>query len=415
MNKKSLTVLLIEDSPEYAELVQGWLSVRDRRKNDMAFALNWTDSLTAGLNRLAQGDVDVILLDLGLPDSNGLQTFTSVRAHAPEVPVILLSGLDSQSLALQVVQEGAQDYLVKSACNGDLLRQALQYAVLRHTSQPEPPGPEASADLTRIIGVMGAKGGVGATTVACNLAVELRRQTDQTTLLADLDVHAGLVSFLMNAESEYSLLDAVSNMHRLDAACWSPMVAQATGGLHVLRSPSLLGVSEPDADKLRHVLTLVRSFYRWVVLDLGRLNSLSLSLLDRVNELFLVTTSSVPSLYEAKRTAGALRNAGFVADRLRLIVNRHANTNEVPGSELNRIFGIPVYAELPDSSQELRDACTQGKLPGENGDFRVEIARLARKMAGMPDKKPKSRVSQLLSFAGAFRKSDSGPSVTPSA
>lgn len=247
MNKKTLTVLLIDESPEYAELVQGWLSARDRRRDDIAFTLNWTDSLTAGLNRLTQGDVDVILLDLALPDSS-LQTFTATRAHAPGVPVILLSGPDTQALALQMVQEGAQDYLVKSACNGDLLRKAVQYAVLKHGSHPAPPGAEIARDPTRVIGVIGAKGGVGSTTIACNLALELRRQTDQTTLLADLDVNGGLVSFLMNAESEYSILDAVSNMHRLDAACWGPMVAHGAGGLHILPSPALLGLSEPDAD-----------------------------------------------------------------------------------------------------------------------------------------------------------------------
>lgn len=141
-----------------------------------------------------------------------------------------------------------------------------------------------------------------------------------------------------------------------------------------------------------------------------------MNLLDRVDELFLVTTTSVPALYEAKRAVGALRNAGFEADRLRLVVNQLANTQDVPGSELNRIFGIPVYAELPESSQELRDACTHGKLPPEHGGFRLHIARLARKVAGIPEKKTRGRVSQLLSFAGGFRKiADSGAPVTPGA
>jgi len=81
--KKTLTVLLIEDSPDYAELVQQWLSIR----SDMAFVLNWTDSLLAGLNRLEQGGVDVILLDLGLPDSSGLGTFTRTKLKASGVPL----------------------------------------------------------------------------------------------------------------------------------------------------------------------------------------------------------------------------------------------------------------------------------------------------------------------------------------
>jgi Flp pilus assembly CpaE family ATPase len=81
--------------------------------------------------------------------------------------------------------------------------------------------------------------------------------------------------------------------------------------LDVVRSPGLLGSGQADSDRLRHVLTLIRAFYRWIVVDLGRLSGFSRSLLDRIDELFLVTTTSVPALYEAKRAIGALRTAGF--------------------------------------------------------------------------------------------------------
>jgi DNA-binding response OmpR family regulator len=110
MIKKTLTVLLIEDNAEYAELVQRWLSLRE----DATFILNWTDSLMEGMNSLTLGGVDVILLDLGLPDSDGFNTFSTIKTFAPGVPIIILSASDSESLALRLVQEGAQDYLLKS-------------------------------------------------------------------------------------------------------------------------------------------------------------------------------------------------------------------------------------------------------------------------------------------------------------
>jgi two-component system, NarL family, sensor histidine kinase UhpB len=128
MIKKTLTILLIEDSPEYAELVRQWLSP----PGDISFILNWTDSLIAGLHRLSQGGVDAVLLDPGLPDSDGLATFTTASIHAAGVPIIVLSGGDDQALALGMVQEGAQDYLLKSTCNRDVLTRAIQYAVLRY-------------------------------------------------------------------------------------------------------------------------------------------------------------------------------------------------------------------------------------------------------------------------------------------
>ena len=208
MIKKTLTVLLIEDNAEYAELVQRWLSLRE----DATFILNWTDSLMEGMNSLTLGGVDVILLDLSLPDSDGLNTFTTIKTFAPGVPIIILSASDSESLALRLVQEGAQDYLLKSICNGDSLAKAIQYALVRYTGPTPRDGAPRLADPTKVIGVIGAKGGVGATTVACNLALELRRQTGEKTLLVDLDVHSGLVSFLMNLQSDTSIADAVTQL-----------------------------------------------------------------------------------------------------------------------------------------------------------------------------------------------------------
>src|SRR5690348_7227728 len=328
MQRKTIKVLLIEDSPEYAELVQNWLSP----SGEISFALSWTDTLAAGLHRLRQGSVDVILLDLGLPDSDGLETFTKTRNQAPGVPVIILSAGDNESLALQTIQEGAGDYLVKSTCNREQLVRAVRYALVRR-KQATKSVAEGSTGQTRVIGVVGAKGGVGTTTVACNLAAELRHQTGQKVLLADLDVHAGSVSFLMSLHAKYSILDAISIVDDLDHASWEQLVTNAGDDLHVLPSPGLFGSGELKTENMRKVLTLVRPMYDWMVLDLGRLNGISAGLLEIVNETFVVTTIGIPALYEAKRVIDALVKAGMDGDRLRLIVNEIEETHTLSGRQ----------------------------------------------------------------------------------
>src|ERR1700722_20507819 len=118
MMKKAVTVLLIEDNGEYAELVRRWLSPQE----DMEFVVHRTDSLRAGLSRLQEGNIDAILLDLGLPDSHGEETFTTAKMHAGSVPILILSGSGTESLALQMIQQGAEDYyIMKSTCDGALL------------------------------------------------------------------------------------------------------------------------------------------------------------------------------------------------------------------------------------------------------------------------------------------------------
>lgn len=120
-------VLLIEDSAGDARLIREFITESGGR----AFEVEWAKRLDAGLERLARGDISVVLLDLSLPDSHGMATFLNLRARVPAVPVVVLSGLADETLAVQAVHEGAQDYLVKGQGDGRLLVRALRYAVER--------------------------------------------------------------------------------------------------------------------------------------------------------------------------------------------------------------------------------------------------------------------------------------------
>jgi sigma-B regulation protein RsbU (phosphoserine phosphatase) len=120
-------LLLIEDNPSDARLIEVML---DHASHGL-FEIEHVERLSAGLQRLAQGGINVVLSDLSLPDSEGLNTFARIHAQAPEIPIIVLSGLNDTNLALKAVHEGAQDYLIKGEVDGQLLVRAMRYAMER--------------------------------------------------------------------------------------------------------------------------------------------------------------------------------------------------------------------------------------------------------------------------------------------
>lgn len=127
MSATPFKILLIEDNPGDARLLREML-VETR---DASFDLEWVDRLSTGLERLAEGGIDAILLDLSLPDSQGLATFTLVYTQVPHIPITVLTGLDDTTLAVKAVREGAQDYLIKGRIDSNLLARTIRYSIER--------------------------------------------------------------------------------------------------------------------------------------------------------------------------------------------------------------------------------------------------------------------------------------------
>ena len=173
-------VLLVEDNPGDARLVRESL-------NDGApgqFMVQVADSLKQALESLrsAVGEVDVVLLDLSLPDSHGLETYRAVHALAPAVPVLVLSGLNDESIALKAVNEGAQDFLRKSRVDSELLPRAIHYATERNRLLEQVRQLAIQDELT---GLVNRRGFMLMAEHACSLAD--RKGTSISLVFIDID------------------------------------------------------------------------------------------------------------------------------------------------------------------------------------------------------------------------------------
>jgi len=127
MNDGIVTILLIEDNPGDARHVEEILT----EVRGFSYRYERADRLAGGLSLLEANDIDIVLLDLNLPDSSGYETYQQLQGHYPDVPVILLTGLEDEELGLRAVRDGAQDYLAKGNLEGNLLARSIRYAMER--------------------------------------------------------------------------------------------------------------------------------------------------------------------------------------------------------------------------------------------------------------------------------------------
>jgi predicted heme/steroid binding protein/uncharacterized membrane protein/ActR/RegA family two-component response regulator len=124
---EKIKILLIEDNPGDARLIKEMLA----EEKSVLFDLDWKDTLSKGLERLAQGGIDVILLDLSLPDSTGFDTVARTQTQSPLVPIVVMTGLNDETLAMTAVKKGAQDYLIKGQVDSNHLSRSIRYAIAR--------------------------------------------------------------------------------------------------------------------------------------------------------------------------------------------------------------------------------------------------------------------------------------------
>lgn len=376
MNSSALRILLLEDNPVNARIVETMLANTPSR----TFRVQRAETLVAALDLLAHCSFDAALIDLMVPDSEGLQTFYTIQRHAPRVPIVVLSGLDSEPLALTAMTQGAQDYLTKGTLTKETLVHALCYAVARSQNTPEQQSPARAA----VAGILGSKGGVGTTIIACHLALQLKHQTSKDVLLLDLDSCSASASFYMKAESPYSVVDAAMSLQRLDAELWKGIVTSTAFGVDLLRSPGSAGpVAELSGDRVQHVLRFASEIYGYIVVDLGRLNPITLPLFEEMRDVFVVTTTDLPALFESKRTLNRLSDLGIAHERLHLILNRESKKGAASSSDLEKAIGWPLYATVNDHSQELAEAYAGGKYLDDEPGMTKQLAELASKWLGL--------------------------------
>jgi pilus assembly protein CpaE len=345
---------------------------------------NWSSFL----ERVAFLQPEVVLLDITRLAQPLEESVRAIRTGAPDAMLVVLHTAADPETILTAVRAGAHEFLyppLEGSLRKALERWAEDRSRVRDNARP--PG--------KILGFLSAKGGCGATTIACHLAAELGRLSTaraENVLLADLDMESGIVGFLMKVKPSYSVLDAVQNLHRLDLSYWKALISNGCPGLDVIVSPGGSLTREPvSGEPLRQVLGFVRSNYTWAVVDLGcTLNLATLTVLEEIDEIYLVTTLEVPSLHQAKQAVQTLVSASY-GNRMHVILNRTPQRPDVTAEELERILGLPIDIMLPNDYYALYDAFCKGKLLPANTHLSRQITSLAMRLAGVPAEKSKRR------------------------
>jgi len=334
---------------------------------------------------------DVVLLDLAGGTEVSLEFGAHIRRLKPSVVVIACSPhkQPDPELLMQAMRSGVREFLPQPVDTISL------ESALKRIREEQAPG-EKSLERKLIV-VMGAKGGVGSTTVAVNLGAQLARVSRKRVILMDLARPMGHVSLLLDLRSRFSVRDATQNLDRLDSHFFNALLTvHEKSGLEVLA-----GASDPDewediqTSALLRVVNVAQSCCSHLVMDMGSNYSMhSRSLVRMARMIMLVAEADVPALWTLEKHLAKLSSWGIDPDQCRVVINRYHRTDEDAIKAFEKRTKLPVFARLPNDFRQVSESINLGTPLSRNhnnplvSNFQQLATRLAGAVASEPPKKP---------------------------
>jgi pilus assembly protein CpaE len=321
------------------------------------------------------------------------RALAAVPIFEREHPGIQVVGIDRENPArglIEMIRAGVREF-ISAPFHAAELNDVLQR--LSQRLQTRPPAEPA----TPVISFLPAKPGVGASTIALNTSVAMSRLQDRRVLLADLDLSAGMVQFMLKLTLSKSVKDAAERAHEMDEALWKRLVS-SIGGLDVLPSGPIDPRRCVSAVQVRQLVGHCRSSYAAVCVDLsGNMEEHALEVLQMSEHLLTVCTPELASLHHAQQRMAFLKGL-HLEGRVKLILNRWSKDAVVSAREVEEMVGAPVLAVIANDYRGVQKAIQTGQPVSSDSPMGKQIEQLAMSLIGAGPAKGPSLVKQVLKW-----------------
>lgn len=323
---------------------------------------------------------DVVFLDLPRDPGPCFAFAAHLRRLRPSVRLVACSAISppSHQLLLEAMRNGVQDFVSRPA-----KPEALAEILVRFEGEG---GPVDRRNTEKMIVVMGSKGGVGATTVAVNLGVNICAATSSRTVLLDFARPFGNAHLFLDLNPRFGLRDAVSSLERLDTHFFASLLSSHKSKLQLLggmmQAEEWQGI---QIESLGRVVNVAQANSDAVIVDLGSQLSVEWSgVLQSARKIILVAEANVPSLWTLERRQAALTAFGVLPDRVLVVINRWHKGDDDSLKGIERTLKRPVYARLPNDFRKASRAVNLGMplIENSNSVLGNSYRQLAVQLAG---------------------------------
>lgn len=329
---------------------------------------------------------DIILMDINMPEMDGIRTTELLALRTPEISVIIMSVQGENAYLRRAMMAGAREYIVKPF-SGDELASAIAkvYEIERRkrgvsAEQPHPNTGAPQARKGKILSFFSTKGGVGKTTLATNLGVELAHSGKWRVLLIDLNLQFGDVGVFLNLVPKRNIADLTQTGNLQFSEIQSFLLTHSSG-VQVLAAPTRPEYAElVTVDHIEQILKEVKPHFDFILLDnVSRFEDISLLSLDLAEQIFLVVAMEVPALKNTKLSLETMSDLHYL-DKVQVILNRSSREMGLDLSEIEKSLNFKVSYEIPSDGKTIVNAVNKG-IPFVEYNPQSKAAEALRRVA----------------------------------
>ena len=345
-------------------------SARIRRALGLSTDVNVVDTVSLGpetLTSLRSLEPDVVIVDGAWGSKANVELIRSVATVLPRSLIMLVAPDEDMEYVQQALLAGARGFVTQSSAESSLVEaidRMLQLETFRRPRQVEDEQGRVVADGKegRLISVFSAKGGVGCTVIAVNLAIALRRQTGEAVCLFDCDLHFGNVAVLLNLWPQATLAELLPYTDDLTPELVEEVMLTHPSGVRVLLPPTAFEEAEKVGSSLvARVVEILKQRHKFVIVDVGaHLDSSALAVLDSSFRIVMVTTPEVPALHNLRRMLQLTEDLGYPREKVVILGNRFSAGWGIQTTHIAETLGYPVSVTLPSDGRLVTQAANRG-------------------------------------------------------
>jgi pilus assembly protein CpaE len=300
---------------------------------------------------------DVVIVDVRA-DRQLLAQIAAIKRRHPSMGVAIVVPALEPELMLHAMRAGVTECLAEPLTQG-ALESAIGRVMVQRTAPVE----------GRVFAIIGAKGGVGATTIAVNFAESIARSAGET-LLIDLNVATGDAAVFLGVDPRFTVVDALENTQRLDENFFRGLVMHTPSGLDLLAASVRLLATQLDPQRVRTLVDFAVRYYRAIVIDVPRTDTAALDSLDAASSIFVVVNHELPTLSNAYRLVARLRQK-YGSDRISLLVNRSDKHSDISLSDIEKAVNARVKHVFPSDYKPALAAANHGQPLARSSEGRL--------------------------------------------